>query len=346
MQFTLDIGSQKLVLAPGSSSPISSITSKRSPAGVIAIQLARNGMLVEEAMTAGFALKFTAKSLNQFDENPKATLSDFSWDADAMQYAGELSWVTDELDELFGVHDAPVDIASGEADDDTITTATDHGLAVGDRITFPSLTGGAGITVGEHYFVKTAPSATTLTVAATADGATIDITTDITDGTLRRDPEDVESIQLGVEVGYKYAAEEMWKSSENQVTLTLLNNYIRDDDGAPTDPGDAASEDWLRDRAVRYDEAQALGQAARIQVMENTQLVCDALTGGAAGALDGIVTASGAVTTGRVVMAVISSVLGWWQLQAGTSAEDVSGGIVRPDDYDGTTNARIWVRVL
>jgi hypothetical protein len=46
-----------------------------------------------------------------------------------------------------------------------------------------------------------------------------------------------------------------------------------------------------------------------------------------------------------LVRIVLSGALTWWQLQNGTDAEDVSGGIVRPNDYDGTTNAQIWKRV-
>ena len=71
-----------------------------------------------------------------------------------------------------------------------------------------------------------------------------------------------------------------------------------------------------------------------------------ALIGGGAGALDAIVTAAGAVPTGNVANAVVSGVYSVWQLQSGTTAEDVTTGIVRPDDYNASTNARIWVQLV
>lgn len=71
----------------------------------------------------------------------------------------------------------------GEADDDTFT-AVGHGLAVGDRVRFPAVTGGTGLTADTgRYFVKTVPTDDTFTVSATLGGATLDITADATSGT-------------------------------------------------------------------------------------------------------------------------------------------------------------------
>jgi len=68
------------------------------------------------------------------------------------------------------------------------------------------------------------------------------------------------------------------------------------------------------------------------------------LTGGTAGMLDSVVTAD--VAVGRLAQFVINvsgvDVPHLWQLVAGTDAEDAAGGIVRPDDYDATTNAKVW----
>lgn len=33
-----------------------------------------------------------------------------------------------------------------------------------------------------------------------------------------------------------------------------------------------------------------------------------------------------------------------WQLQAGTDANDPTNGVVRPSDYNGATNAKVWYR--
>ena len=71
-----------------------------------------------------------------------------------------------------------------------------------------------------------------------------------------------------------------------------------------------------------------------------------ALTGGAAGSLDGLVTAGGVITTSASAFVVVSNVFSAWQLRAGTTAENSANGIVRPDDYNASTNARIWVQMI
>jgi len=70
-----------------------------------------------------------------------------------------------------------------EADDEVVTTTDDHGLVVGDRVIFPALTGGTGLTAATVvYYVKTAPTAKTLTVSATPGGAAVNVTADATSG--------------------------------------------------------------------------------------------------------------------------------------------------------------------
>jgi hypothetical protein len=67
------------------------------------------------------------------------------------------------------------------------------------------------------------------------------------------------------------------------------------------------------------------------------------LTGGGATNLDGVVTVGVAVGILRAV--VISGVLRIYRLQTGTNAE-ASPGTIRPDDYAGTTNEKVWIQVL
>lgn len=66
-------------------------------------------------------------------------------------------------------------------------TSAAHGYLVGNRVRFTGLTGGAGITVGQDYFVIASGLTTNdFKVSATLGGATIDVTTDLTAGTVRR----------------------------------------------------------------------------------------------------------------------------------------------------------------
>ncbi len=64
-------------------------------------------------------------------------------------------------------------------------------------------------------------------------------------------------------------------------------------------------------------------------------------TGGGTTALDGLATLN-AVDTGAMAFTYVAGVLRGWLLLAGTTAEDAAAGIVRPDDYDASTNARVW----
>jgi Head domain of trimeric autotransporter adhesin len=68
------------------------------------------------------------------------------------------------------------------------------------------------------------------------------------------------------------------------------------------------------------------------------------LTGGTAVTLDGIpteITSGEVIPTNAIVAVVISGSLSHYQLVAGTDAES-SPDVIRPDDYDGSTNARVW----
>lgn len=69
----------------------------------------------------------------------------------------------------------------------------------------------------------------------------------------------------------------------------------------------------------------------------------ETLIGGGATALDGI------LTDGRqelLVMCYVSGEMQTWRLFSGDSAENPSGGIVRPDDYDGLSNQQVWKRLM
>lgn len=66
------------------------------------------------------------------------------------------------------------------------------------------------------------------------------------------------------------------------------------------------------------------------------------LTGGTAADLDGQPTVN--VVVGRTIQFVVGGLLGTFQLQAGTTAENGTS-VIRPDDYNEATNAKIWVRL-
>lgn len=67
---------------------------------------------------------------------------------------------------------------------DLITSATPHGLVVGDKFQVASVTTTTGITAVTTYYVKTRPSTTTFTASTTNGGSTLALSTDGTGGAL------------------------------------------------------------------------------------------------------------------------------------------------------------------
>ena len=85
---------------------------------------------------------------------------------------------------------SPVTISTAAAADDIFHTATAHGYSAGDRVVVTSLTGGAGAVTMQEYFVIAANlAAQTFQVSATAGGAAINLTTDVTAGTVQKNAE-------------------------------------------------------------------------------------------------------------------------------------------------------------
>ena len=77
------------------------------------------------------------------------------------------------------------------------------------------------------------------------------------------------------------------------------------------------------------------------------------LTGGTTSCLDTVPTAADVIATGAVFFlyarpsaGVGTYDFGVWRFQDSTAATDAAGGVVRPTDYHGTTNARAWIRML
>lgn len=106
--------------------------------------------------------------------------------------------------------------------------------------------------------------------------------------------------------------------------IEVRNNAGRSDDGTPTavaNPGQ-----WLLEHGLRNPGYWT------------------GLTGGGATVLDGVATV-GVLATGHVITTALLGVLVDWQLTAGTDAENAAQGFVRPDDYNASTNARVWKQI-
>lgn len=95
-------------------------------------------------------------------------------------------------------------IATADAATDVITTSTPHNLAVG---TYVSFTGGTatGVTAGQMYRIKTAPTTSTLTLQPMTTTGTVDITGTGTLGTMDAQP--AVGVYSGVTVAANTASE-------------------------------------------------------------------------------------------------------------------------------------------
>ena len=109
-------------------------------------------------------------------------------------------------------------------------------------------------------------------------------------------------------------------------TCTIENDVNRGNEGVPVDGTPAYPQPG--DILLRADGAPVLFLAG--------------LTGGGSTKLDGQTTAG--VSVPRLFTVVIGDALSIYQLRAGTTAE-ASPGIIRPDDYNAGTNAKIFIQL-
>jgi hypothetical protein len=134
-----------------------------------------NPVLDEMDWQVGIALAQIARDLNfSFINGAYAEPAD---NATARQTRGILAAITSNV-----VTPDSTALTGGTAEaDDELITLTAHGLVVGDRIQFTTLTGGTGLALATDYFVRAVPTANTFSVALIRGGAVVDITVDYSD---------------------------------------------------------------------------------------------------------------------------------------------------------------------
>ena len=135
---------------------------------------------------------------------------------------------------------------------------------------------------------------------------------------------DLASVELAGEVSYRIGSNsDEWLSTQT-LKVTVHNDVVRGEEGTPTTA--QQPDNYLtKDRVIEY-----------------LPLIVG-LTGGGSTKLDGV--ASPALPLGKLVALVDNStnpaVLRTYELDASTAAES-SPDVIRPDDYNATTNARVW----
>lgn len=131
------------------------------------------------------------------------------------------------------------------------------------------------------------------------------------------------------------SADESERDTLLQCQITIRRDVNQPDDISATDAADGV---YVLKGALFDGNGRAISREVVAHRWDIT-----ARTGGTSGCLDAIATT--ALAKPFLIAVVISGTAELWQLAAGTDAESVPF-IVRPDDYDGSTNAVVWKRVL
>lgn len=74
-------------------------------------------------------------------------------------------------------------------------------------------------------------------------------------------------------------------------------------------------------------------------------IIRSSLVGGTPDSLDGESTVRVTPEFSQIRFVVADGTTTIWQLNYGTDAENIPGGVVRPDDYNALTNAKVWKRL-
>jgi hypothetical protein len=131
------------------------------------------------------------------------------------------------------------------------------------------------------------------------------------------------------------------KFAENPATLAAMSEFTWSNSAETTRVTTELLSCTIANDIYRASDTVAPGQPTQAQLTYLPAVT--GLTGGGVTKLDGVLTVGVAVP--HLYVLAISSSSQIWVLQAGTTAEDAPGGVVRPDDYHGTTNAKIFIRV-
>lgn len=191
--------------------------------------------------TTALALRWTVKALTRFDGAIVASCSVFtkSGSGTTTRFTGHCNYITNELNSLLGIDPATSGTYTVTATSATIG-AVAHGFTVGDTVVFSAgTTMPGGLVSGQTYYIKTTPNADSITVAATATGTAITITSAGV-GALTyagyQTVDDVEQASCMAELSWLGAV----PSKTNWVAHYVRNDLYKGNEDAPVSPTSGA----------------------------------------------------------------------------------------------------------
>jgi hypothetical protein len=161
--------------------------------------------------------------------------------------------------------------------------------------------------------------------------------------------EELPEVTLMGEITWREGAGE--PNSTRTFLVVVENDVNRGTEGVPTDadpPYPAANTIEIKSNKGMADGYAPLDAGGKVPVAHLPGgILIDptitTLTGTGTNALAAIV--SSTLPLDRVLGVIVNATLSFYQLQAGNSAT-ASPGIIRPNDYHATTNARFWKQIL
>lgn len=238
MRLYYDVDLQTFIRGPNTTSPVDSITLRRSPTALVQIQFFHTSSPTPIQLAAGATGTFEVKEDGKFDAD--ALTKAGSWTPSGSGSTALYSFLLDlqntALGNLLGINDPVTFTAS------TITsklTAAAHGL-VNNNIIQLSVTGGgalpAPLQANTDYYVVN-KSTNDFQVALTEGGAAITLTTNGTPTTqFRRIDNDLATVPLMAAMEY---VESGFRNESNSLAVTYRNDICRQDDtSTPADPED------------------------------------------------------------------------------------------------------------
>lgn len=344
MLLTYDLASNTLITSPGYNTPVTRLEAKRGDGEMVRLQFLINGQLAQAPALAEF--KFCVKKRGDWatDAPVLALASAFVWAADVQAYEAACNYNTTALIDLMQANaekpnDRIVDLMLEIAYRPTSAAAWQRSVNTPQLILHNNLIRGietipGGSTVNEILPANYLPRDRTIEYLPLVTGLTSGGPTNL-DG-LSTTARAVNELVCLVDAT---AGADIWRAYElvSSNVAESAPSVIRPDDyNNPLNP-----KVWrLRTSPSNVDAALLATKAESIEYLRGVT----GLTGGGATKLDGLQTA-GKRSAGHLVSLIDDAspaMLRVYELAAGTTAES-SPTVIRPDDYNASTNAVVWL---
>ena len=206
--------------ADGVTRTVTAVTTNTFTVGALNLTAAGTGGIATKITS--LALRWTVKNDGEYDGAMVAYVNTFTkyGGGSTTSFKGTCDYTTVELNSILGIDASTSGSISGITGNTWTSTA--HGLAAGDSIVFSAATIPGGVIEEQTYYILTAPTATTFTIAATVGGTVITPTSSGTTVTFVGYP------TVDDETSATLMAELKWTGAQPSKT-NWIRHYVRND---------------------------------------------------------------------------------------------------------------------